>query len=136
MGRPLLAACAAFAAGAYLGLGRDHGLAIALACCAAAAGAVAALRSRLAAVISVSVALGFLRGGSAGGPARDPALDGALIDPGLDRGGREPVRVEGTVLEAEPRPWGLSVLLRIERLEARPGDAPRGRRSTRPGPAI
>ena len=40
MGRPRMAACAAFAAGAYLGLGRDFHLALALACCTAAAGAV------------------------------------------------------------------------------------------------
>jgi len=123
MGRPLLAACAAFFAAAYLGLGRDSGLAIALACCAAATGAVAALRWRTAAVLGLCVALGFLRGGCGGKPARDGALDGGLIDPALDRGGREPVRVEGTVLEAEPRPRGRSVVLRIELLEPRPGDA-------------
>jgi len=123
MGRPLLAACAAFSAAAYFGLGRDSGLAIALACCAAATGAVAVLRWRAAAALGLCAALGFVRGGCGGKPARDEALDGALIDPALDRGGREPVRVEGTVLEAEPRPRGLSVVLRIEQLEPRPGDA-------------
>src|SRR5258706_301461 len=122
MGRPLLAASAVFAAAAYLGLGRDFGLVVALACCAAAAGSLAALRWRPAAALGVCAALGFLRGGSVGPPARDAALDAALIDPTLDRGGREPVRVEGTVLEAEPRPRGLSVVLRIERLEPRPAD--------------
>jgi len=122
MGRPLLAAFAVFAAAAYLGLGRDFGLVVALACCAAAADSLAALRWRPAAALGVCAALGFLRGGSVGPPARDAALDAALIDPTLDRGGREPVRVEGTVLEAEPRPRGLSVVLRIERLEPRPAD--------------
>ena len=122
MGRPLLAACAAFAAAAYLGLGRDWELAIAVACCAAAIAAIAALRWRIAPALGLCAALGFLRGGCAGKPARDPALDAALIDPALDRGGREAVRIEGTVTEAEPRPGGLSVVLRIERLEARPGD--------------
>ena len=122
MGRPLLAACAVFAAAAYLGLGRDSGLAIALACSAAVAGGLAAVRWRPAAAFALCAALGFLRGGSTGKPARDGALDTALLDPTLDRGGREPVRLEGTVLEAEPRPRGLSVVLRIERLEPRPGD--------------
>src|SRR5258706_288478 len=122
MGRPLLAASAVFAAAAYLGLGRHFGLVVALACCAAAAGSLAALRWRPAAALGVCAALGFLRGGSVGPPARDAVLDAALIDPTLDRGGREPVRVEGTVLEAEPRPRGLSVVLRIERLEPRPAD--------------
>ena len=122
MGRPLLAACAVFAAAAYLGLGRDFGLTLGLACCAAAAGSLAALRWRPAAGLALCAALGFVRGGSAGKPARDGALDAALIDPTLDRGGREPVRIEGRVLEAEPRPRGLSVVLRIERLEPRPGD--------------
>jgi len=46
---------------------------------------------------------------------RDPALDGALIDPTLDRGGREALLVEGLVLESEPRPRGLSVAVRIDR---------------------
>jgi len=123
MGRPLLAACVAFSAAAYLGLGSDSGLVIALASCAVATGAVAALRWRAAAALGLCAALGFVRGGCGGKPARDAALDGALIDPALDRGGREPVRVEGTVLEAEPRPRGLSVVLRIELLEPRPGDA-------------
>ena len=122
MGRPLLAACAAFAAAAYLGLGRDFGLALALACAAAAAGGLAALRWRPAAGLALCAALGFVRGGCGGKPARDAALDAALSDPTLDRGGREPVRIEGTVLEAEPRPRGLSVVVRIERLEPRPGD--------------
>src|SRR2546421_159480 len=122
MGRPLLAACAVFAAAAYLGLGRDSGLAIALACSAVAAGGLAALRWRPAAAIALCASLGFLRGGSTGKPARDGALDTALLDPTLDRGGREPVRLEGTVLEAEPRPRRLSVVLRIERLEPRPRD--------------
>ncbi|MFL5308845.1 MAG: DNA internalization-related competence protein ComEC/Rec2 [Myxococcales bacterium] len=123
MGRPLLAACAVFAAAAYLGLGRDFGLALALACCAAAAGTLGALRWRPAAALGLCAALGLVRGGSAGKPGRDGALDAALVDPTLDRGGREAVRIEGTVLEAEPRPRGLSVVLRIERLEPSPGDA-------------
>jgi competence protein ComEC len=122
MGRPLVAACAAFAAGAYLGLGRDFGLALALACCVAAAGSVAARRSRRAAVWSLCAALGLLRAGCAGTAPRDAALDGALLDPTLDRGGREALLVEGRVLEAEPRPRGSSVVVRIERLEPRPGD--------------
>src|SRR5216684_3337618 len=122
MGRPLLAACAVFAAAVYLGLGRNAELAIALACCAAAGGALAGLRWRIAFTLGLCAALGFLRGSCGGRPARDAALDAALIDPALDRGGRERVRVEGTVLEAEPRPRGLSVVLRIERLEPRPGD--------------
>src|SRR5712671_6252156 len=123
MGRPLLAACAVFAAAVYLGLGRNAELAIALACCAAAGGALAGLRWRIGFTLGLCAALGFLRGSCGGRPARDAALDAALIDPTLDRGGREPVRVEGTVLEAEPRPRGLSVVLRIEQLEPRPGDA-------------
>src|SRR5216683_1585978 len=122
MGRPLLAACAVFAAAVYLGLGRNAELAIALACCAAAGGALAGLRWRIGFTLGLCAALGFLRGSCGGRPARDAALDAALIDPALDRGGRERVRVEGTVLEAEPRPRGLSVVLRIERLEPRPGD--------------
>ena len=56
MGRPLLAACAVFAAAAYLGLGLDFGLAIALACCAAAAGLVAALRWRPVATLALCAA--------------------------------------------------------------------------------
>ncbi|HYV66511.1 MAG TPA: ComEC/Rec2 family competence protein, partial [Myxococcales bacterium] len=122
MGRPLLAACAAFTGAAFLGLGKDPKLAIALACGAAAIGGLAVFRWRIAPVLGLCAAAGFFRGGCAGKPARDAALDAALIDPSLDRGGREPVRVEGTVLEAEPRPRGLSVVLRLERLEPRPGD--------------
>ena len=80
MGRPLLAACAAFAAAAYLGLGRHWELAIAVACCAAAIAAIAALRWRIAPALGLCAALGFLRGGCAGKPARDPALDAALIE--------------------------------------------------------
>src|SRR5438309_568948 len=122
MGRPLVAACAAFAAGAYLGIGRDFQLALALACCTAAVGVICALRWRRAAVWSICAALGLLRGGCVGAVPRDPALDGALIDPTLDRGGREALLVEGLVLESEPRPRGLSVAVRIGRLEARPGE--------------
>src|SRR6267143_63747 len=123
MGRPLLAACAVFAAAAYLGLGRDFGLTLAVGCCIAATGGLAAaFRWPPAAALTLCAALGFVRGGSGGKPARDGALDAALVDPTLDRGGREPVRVEGTVLEAEPRPRGVSIVLRIERLEPRPGD--------------
>ena len=122
MGRPLVAACAAFAAGAYLGIGRDFQLALALACCTAAVGVICALRWRRAAVWSICAALGLLRGGCVGAVPRDPALDGALIDPTLDRGGREALLVEGLVLESEPRPRGLSVAVRIDRLEARPGE--------------
>src|SRR5438132_2551931 len=121
MGRPLVAACAAFAAGAYLGLDRDFQLALALACGTAAAGVLAAVRWKRAAAFILCAALGLLRGGCAGTAPRDPALDGALIDPTLDRGGREALLVEGRVLEAEPRPRGLSVVVRIDRLEARPG---------------
>src|SRR5438094_5887194 len=122
MGRPLLAACAAFAAAAYLGLGRNWELAIAVAGCAGSFAAFAAWRWRIAPALGLCAAFGFFRGGCAGKPARDPALDAALIDPALDRGGREAVRIEGRVTEAEPRPGGLSIVLRIERLEARPGD--------------
>ena len=122
MGRPLPAACAAFAAAAYFGLGRDLRLAAAMACCAAAIGAVAALRWRPAVVLGICGALGFFRGGLGGHPARDAGLDAALLDPALDRGGREPVRVEATVLEADPRRRGLQLVLRIDRLEPRPGD--------------
>ena len=122
MGRPLVAPCAAFAAGAYLTTGRDLELAIALACAVAAVGLVAALRRRSIGVLGFCAALGIVRGSCAGPPARDPALDGALIDPTLDRGGREPVQVEGTVLEAEPRPRGTSFVIRLDRLEPRPGD--------------
>lgn len=122
MGRPLLAACAAFAAGAYLGLGRDFQLALALACSTAAVGVIVALRWRRGAIWSLCAALGLLRGGCAGTALRDAALDGALADPTLDRGGREALLVEGRVLESEPRPRGLSVVVRIDRLEARPGE--------------
>ena len=122
MGRPLLAACAAFGAAAYLGLGRDLRLALALACCAAIVGGIAALRWRPAAILGICAALGFFRGGLAGHPARDAELDAALTDPALDRGGREPVLLEATVLESEPRPRGLQVVLRLDRLEPRPGD--------------
>src|ERR1700757_3880301 len=97
MGRPLLAACAAFAAGAYLGLGRDFQFALAVACCIAAASALAALWRRDVAIWSLCAALGLLRGGSAGTASRDAALDGALLDPTLDRGGREALLVEGRV---------------------------------------
>jgi competence protein ComEC len=124
MGRPLLAACAAFAAGAYLGLGREFGWALAAACCVAASGAIAWLRWKRAAACAICAAVGILRGGWAGPAPRDPALDGALIDPTLDRGGREALLVEGRVVEAEPRPRGLSTVLRIDRLEARPGEFP------------
>src|SRR5438105_2786687 len=129
VGRPLLWACAAFAAGAYVLIGNDPGLGVAVACCATAVAAFLALRSRAGAAVVLCAALGALRGGCAGPPARDAALDGALLDPGLDRGGREPTQVEGLVLEAERRPRALSVLLRIERLEARPGDEPHVPRS-------
>ena len=129
VGRPLLWACAAFAAGAYVLIGNDPGLGVAVACCATAVAAFLALRSRAGAAVVLCAALGALRGGCAGPPARDAALDGALLDPGLDRGGREPTQVEGLVLEAERRPRALSVLLRIERVEARPGDEPHVPRS-------
>ena len=123
MGRPLVAPCAAFAAGAYLATGRDLELAIALACAVVTAGLLAALRRRTIGLLAICAALGVFRGGCAGPPARDAAVDGALIDPTLDRGGREPVQVEGMVLEAEPRPRGSSLVVRIDRLEPRQGDA-------------
>src|SRR5207237_6493044 len=43
-------------------------------------------------------------------------------EPKLDGRGRSPGRPELTVPDAGPRLRGLSVVLRIERLEARPGD--------------
>jgi competence protein ComEC len=49
-------------------------------------------------------------------------VDAALLDPLLDRGGREPVRLEGVVAQWEPVPGGMSLVLDVDSIEPRPGD--------------
>jgi len=104
MGRPLVAACAAFAAGAYLGLGRDFQLALALACGMAAAGLIVALRWKRAAPF-----FSALRSAFSAAAARE-AHRAMLRSTALSStrrsiaAAREALLVEGRVLESEPRP--------------------------------
>jgi competence protein ComEC len=118
------AACAAVAAGAFLGIAIDPVLAACAACCAAAAAAAAWLLQRRAVVPLLCCAAGLLRGAAAERPEFDPRIDAALADPTLDRGGREAVLVQGTIESTAGRPGGISAVVRLERAEARPGDAP------------
>ena len=120
---PLRAVLAAFAAGAFLGIGIDPDLALGVSCGVAALACGAWPASRLGALTLACAAAGILRGGCAPRAAHDSQVDAALIDPVLDRGGREPVRLEGIVAQWEPVPGGMSLTLDVDRIEARPGDA-------------
>jgi competence protein ComEC len=137
-GRPLLAASAAFAAGAYFGVethrGRAGLAALALfSCCALI---LALLRGQpraregprksilpLAAALSCAAGLGLCRGAAAPRPVRDAALLEWLRDPASSKGGREALPVEGEVLFAAPARGGARIVLRIEARAARPGGA-------------
>jgi len=119
---PLRAALAAFAAGAFLGIGIDPALALCVSCAVAAFACGTWPLSRSAAIAVLCAAVGILRGGCAPRASHDPAVDAALLDPALDRGGREPVRLEGTVARWEPVPGGMSLTLDVDAIEPRPGD--------------
>ncbi|GAC1346921.1 MAG: DNA internalization-related competence protein ComEC/Rec2 [Myxococcales bacterium] len=136
-GRPLLAASAAFVAGASIGIGCERGPAglAALTLASVAGMALALLRrpSRRAspvghlpqgAALVLALALGLLRGAVAPRPARDGVLLAWLRDPASSKGGREPLPLEGEVLEATPARDGARILLRVEARGARPGAPP------------
>jgi len=119
---PLRAALALFAAGAFLGIGIDPALALCVSCALAALGCGAWPLSRFPAVALACAAVGVLRGGCAPRAEHDPAVDAALLDPLLDRGGREPVLLEGRVARWEPVAGGMSLTLDTDTIEPRPGD--------------
>jgi competence protein ComEC len=122
---PLRAALAAFTAGAFLGIGIDPALALCVSCAVAALACGAWPLSRSATFALACAAVGILRGGCAPRAAHDAAVDAALLDPVLDRGGREPIRLEGVVAQWEPVPGGMSLALDVDIIEPRPGDPPR-----------
>ena len=115
---------APIAAGSFLGIGIDPALALCVSCCVAALACGVWPCSRVAATALLCAALGVLRGGWAPRAAHDPRLDAALLDPTLDRGGREPVLLEGVAASWDPVPGGMSVVLDADLVEARPGDHP------------
>ena len=119
---PLRAALAAFVAGAFLGIGIDPLLALCVSFGVAALASAAWPASRLAALTLACAAVGILRGGCAPRAAHDAAVDAALLDPALDRGGREPIQMEGVVAQWEPVFGGMSLTLDADRIEPRPGD--------------
>jgi competence protein ComEC len=120
---PLRAALAAFVAGTFLGIDFDPALALCVGCVLAALACGAWPVSRLGTVALLCAASGVLRGGCAEHASHDPEVDAVLADPTLDRGGREPVRIEGVAVRWEPVPGGMSLTLDADRIEPRPGDA-------------
>ena len=120
---PLRAVLAGFAAGTFLGIGIDPLLALCVSCGVAVLACGAWPASRVAAIILLCAGAGILRGGCAPRAARDAAVDAALIDPVLDRGGREPIQLEGAIAQWEPAFGGMSLTLDVDRIELRPGDA-------------
>ena len=106
MGRPLLAASAAFVAGAFLGGEVDAALAWALAvlCCAGAALLLPRLEPPSLLLWPLSLSLGLARGAAHERPAQ-------IVPP------ESQLRLEGTVLSAEPVGGGLQTELRLERWE-------------------
>ncbi|MFL5455279.1 MAG: ComEC/Rec2 family competence protein, partial [Myxococcales bacterium] len=120
---PLRAALAAFVAGTFLGIDFDPALALCVGCALAALACGAWPLSRLGTVALLCAAAGVLRGGCAERASHDPAVDAALADPTLDRGGREPIRLEGVAARWEPVQGGMSLTVDVDRIEPRPGDA-------------
>ena len=132
-GRPLLAASAAFAAGAWFGIlwSREAGALGALGFAALALlfsllhrASQRPIRGRPffgVAVLALACSLGLLRGAVAARPVLDTALLAWLESPGSTKGGRAAILAEGAVLSAQPSRGGARLLLRIEARESQPG---------------
>jgi len=104
MGRPLLAASAAFVAGAFVGLELDAGLCWLLSAliCALCLLACQRLERPTLLLVPLSLAVGLARAALHERPVDLPPPQGPQI-------------FEGTVLSTEPRQAGLELLLRLER---------------------